>query len=189
MDPVIYLKGVLAPEMKSILQFMYLGQATFYRERMNDFVNIAKSLEIKEICKDVNCDVDDSSQDQSSNENMEPNIGISDQKDAIMNSSDEEGVVEHKEKKVISHINEAGLYPCSICDKQFSSKRSLKQHNKSAHEGIRFPCNDCDYKGSRKEHLVIHIQSVHEGIKYPCNFCDYQFNYPQDLMRHKKRKH
>ena len=33
-DPVIYLRGVLAPEMKSILQFMYLGQATFYQDRM-----------------------------------------------------------------------------------------------------------------------------------------------------------
>merc|ERR1712189_151204 len=63
-DPVIYLRGVLASEMKSILQFMYLGQATFFQERMNDFLNVAKSLAIKDISKDVNCDVDDS-QDQS----------------------------------------------------------------------------------------------------------------------------
>ena len=39
-DPVIYLKGVFAPEMKSILQFMYLGQATFYQDRMNDFLTL-----------------------------------------------------------------------------------------------------------------------------------------------------
>ena len=31
-DPVIYLRGIQAPEMKSILQFMYLGQATFYQD-------------------------------------------------------------------------------------------------------------------------------------------------------------
>ena len=31
-DPVIYLRGVLAQEMKSILQFMYLGQATFFKK-------------------------------------------------------------------------------------------------------------------------------------------------------------
>ena len=29
--PVIYLKGVFAQEMKSILQFMYLGQATIFK--------------------------------------------------------------------------------------------------------------------------------------------------------------
>ena len=53
-DPVIYLRGVHAPEMKSILQFMYLGQATLFQDRMNDFLNVGKSLEIKEISKDVN---------------------------------------------------------------------------------------------------------------------------------------
>ena len=37
-DPVIYLRGVLAPEMKSILQFICLGQATFYQDRMNEFL-------------------------------------------------------------------------------------------------------------------------------------------------------
>ena len=56
-DSVIYLRGVLSQEMKSILQFMYLGQATFYHDRMNEFLEVAKSLEIKEISKDV--DVDD----------------------------------------------------------------------------------------------------------------------------------
>ena len=55
-DPVIYLRGVHAQEMKSILQFMYLGQATFYQDRMNEFLNVAKSLEIKEISKDVDFD-------------------------------------------------------------------------------------------------------------------------------------
>ena len=61
---VIYLRGVLAQEMKSILQFMYLGQATFYHDRMNEFLNVAKSLEVKEISKDVECeDVEGSKND------------------------------------------------------------------------------------------------------------------------------
>ena len=55
-DSFIYLRGVEPQEMKSILQFMYLGQATFYQDRMNEFLEVAKSLEIKEISKDVECD-------------------------------------------------------------------------------------------------------------------------------------
>ena len=54
-DPVIYLGGILTPEMESILQFMYLGQATFFQDRMNEFLNVAKSLEIKEIRGHLNC--------------------------------------------------------------------------------------------------------------------------------------
>ena len=52
-NSVIYLRGVFAQEMKPILQFMYLGQATFYLARMNDFLDAAKCLEIKEISKDL----------------------------------------------------------------------------------------------------------------------------------------
>ena len=50
---VIYLRGIQHQEMESILEFMYLGVATFYQERMNEFLNVAKNLEIKEISKDV----------------------------------------------------------------------------------------------------------------------------------------
>ena len=53
---VIYLRGIQHQEMESILEFMYLGVATFYQERMNEFLNVAKNLEIKEISKDVELD-------------------------------------------------------------------------------------------------------------------------------------
>ena len=46
---VIYLRGIQHQEMESILEFMYLGVATFHRERTNEFLNVAKNLEIKEI--------------------------------------------------------------------------------------------------------------------------------------------
>ena len=39
-NPVIYLRGILSYEIESILQFIYLGQATFYQERMNEFLNL-----------------------------------------------------------------------------------------------------------------------------------------------------
>merc|ERR1712243_516066 len=70
---VVYLRGVLAPEMKSILQFMYLGQATLYQDRMNEFLNVAKSLEIKEIGKDVEPKTEEnSSQDNQENPEYVP---------------------------------------------------------------------------------------------------------------------
>ena len=50
---VIYLRGIQHQEMESILEFMYLGVATFYQERMNEFLNVAKNLDIKEIGKNV----------------------------------------------------------------------------------------------------------------------------------------
>ena len=55
-NSVIYLRGIQHQEMESILEFMYLGVATFYQERMNEFLNVAKNLEIKEVSNNVEFD-------------------------------------------------------------------------------------------------------------------------------------
>ena len=45
----MYLRGIQFSEMESIMQFIYLGEATFFEERMDEFLAVAKSLEIKEL--------------------------------------------------------------------------------------------------------------------------------------------
>ena len=52
-DTFIYLRDVDSKEMKSILQFMYLGQATFNQDRLKEFLDVTKSLKIKEISNTV----------------------------------------------------------------------------------------------------------------------------------------
>ena len=47
---IMYLRGIQYSEMESIMQFIYLGKTTFYEERMDEFLSVAKSLEIKELC-------------------------------------------------------------------------------------------------------------------------------------------
>ena len=47
----MYLRGIQHSEMESIIQFIYLGEATFYEERMDELLAVSKSLEIKELCK------------------------------------------------------------------------------------------------------------------------------------------
>ena len=44
---IMYLRGIQYSEMESIMQFIYLGEATFYEERMDEFIAVAKSLEIR----------------------------------------------------------------------------------------------------------------------------------------------
>ena len=181
-DPIIYLRGVLSSEMKSILQFMYLGQATFYQDRMNDFLNVAKSFEVKEISKDV--EVDDASQDHE-NEVIEPN----NEKQTNVNLSTIKGEMEHMNIKLVSYRNEAGQYPCDKCDKIFTSTSNLFRHIRIAHEGIKFSCDDCLYKATTRQHLLTHIQAVHKGLQFPCDLCDYKAKQKSHLYTHKKNKH
>ena len=50
--PVLYLRGIKYEEMESIIQFIYLGEAHFHEERINEFLLVAKNLEIKELYKE-----------------------------------------------------------------------------------------------------------------------------------------
>ena len=46
----MYLRGIQFCELESIMQFIYLGEATFFEERMDEFLVVARLLEIKELC-------------------------------------------------------------------------------------------------------------------------------------------
>ena len=168
---------------------MYLGQATFYQERMNDFLNVAKSLEIKEISKDVDCNVPDFSEDQEVDEEIAPNIENTHEESQKIRPANLEEEKEDMSSKVISKRNEADQYPCTKCDKKFSQRKNLFRHMRVEHEGIRLPCDDCNFKAKRKDDLNIHIQSVHEGKKFPCNLCDFKTTRVQRLKQHMKNKH
>ena len=43
-NPVIYLRGIQYSEMESIMQFIYLGKARLYEERMSEFLTVSKNL-------------------------------------------------------------------------------------------------------------------------------------------------
>ena len=47
-NPVLYLKGMRNEELKSILQFLYLGEARIPEERVNIFMKAAQDLELKD---------------------------------------------------------------------------------------------------------------------------------------------
>merc|ERR1712131_220953 len=100
-DSFIYLRGVEPQEMKSILQFMYLGQATFYHDRMNEFLDVAKSLEIKEISKDVEFDDVDSIRGQENDENNSQVDKENEKNDISFNS--DSYVVENRSNQYKSH--------------------------------------------------------------------------------------
>merc|ERR1712155_500166 len=49
--PVLYLRGIEYSVIESILQFIYLGEAKLYEEKMYEFLSSAKNLEIRELSK------------------------------------------------------------------------------------------------------------------------------------------
>ena len=212
-NQIMYLRGVQYSEMESIMQFIYLGEATFYEERMEEFLAVAKSLEIKELCLDGNETNDEpedkpspSDQVPSSTEKLIEQIEISDQSTENNPLCREEGFVSNNYKyeceqchklfarqtSLTQHIqsNHEGVrYACNQCANQFTHMRSLRKHIRSKHEGVKYECDQCDYQASFKSTLTIHIQSKHEGVKYACAQCDYQASLKGSLTSHIQSKH
>ena len=117
--PVLYLRGIQYSEIESILQFIYLGEAKFYEERMNEFLSVSKSLEIQELSKNVEID---QPQVDSSNQNKE---FVTEELDNVdhndFTEEDHESTLESDEIKVISReITKVGSkFQCPQCDNLF----------------------------------------------------------------------
>ena len=191
-NSVIYLRGILSHEIESILQFIYLGQATFYRDRMNEFLQVGKSLEIKEINSDirsfVNEEIDDTQVHQFEQMNEIPtNISVDTYPHQLRaNISPKQEIIMSNQRSKIQNDAE---FSCDQCDKKYGSQRALNVHYRSFHEGVKYPCDQCNYKGTQMGHLQQHIKSVHEGIKYSCEQCNDKFSYTQALRRQEQNVH
>ena len=183
--PVIYLRGIQYPEIESILQFIYLGEAKFNEERMNEFLSVSKNLEIQELSKSKKVDIDEV--DNPFNQNQEDITETVNEDHNI--STEEDSTTKSEpanEKEVISReITSVGSkFKCPQCDKLFSHNNTVHAHIRSVHEGIKYACNQCNYQATQQGHLKIHIQSKHEGVKYACNQCDKQFTKQSRLTIH-----
>ena len=162
-----------------MMQFIYLGEATFYEERMNEFLAVGKLLEIKELCNAETEEVENEEYDQISPSDPVTSIEEFDEPKVASNNDAEGGGV----------VSTNFKHKCDQCNKTFASSGSLCNHKKAVHQGVKYSCNQCDYQATLKGNLDIHIQSKHEGVKYSCNQCNYQATQKVSLSQHIQSKH
>ena len=166
---VVYLKGVYSSEMESIIQFIYLGEATFYDERMNHFLEAVKSLDIKELNKEVdeteefNNTVEDSVQANKMEDSEKRNRFDENQTADLDHHSIDK--IKHRTDKSTNVATLQNKNYCEQCDKSFTGLSGLFNHRKAVHEGVTYDCSQCDYKATLKANLKRHIKTNHEGIK------------------------
>ena len=173
---IMYLRGIQSTEMESIMQFIYLGEATLHEERMGEFLAVAKSLEIKELCN-TETETNDEPEDEPStgdpSETLDQQTVIS---DGLKMEAPQEG-----QRKVVKSVH--GNYECNQCDYQTIYKSHLKEHIQR-HDGIKYACYRCDSKLATQRALAKHVQAKHEGGGYACDQCDYVATTKAHLTRH-----
>ena len=199
--PLIYLRGIKYSEMESIMQFIYLGEATINQGRTNDFIFVANSLKITELSKSLDSATTLSEKNNYNKHNRETTNQIQDKNE--QHATDEksnfefdfgtvidvsEAIFESKAENT-SEIENEKMGKYKHCDKTFNSKSGLNYHISVNHKGRTFECNQCQKSYGYKQKLKEHIQSLHEGIKVTCNQCEKQFSQKKNLLHHIQAVH
>ena len=141
-NPLIYLRGIQYSEMESIMQFIYLGEARFYEERMSEFLMASKNLEIKDLSTGI--DMNDASKAESNDHEKNENDEDNDFKECATSSLDEGSANVDPQTQTIPIIANQSAnrnvtevicgdtkLKCQDCERVFSARGALWRHTKS----------------------------------------------------------
>ena len=182
--PLLYLRGIKQTELQAILKFMYFGETQIFEDRINDFISVAKDLEVKEISKKKDDEIETTEETQ----NIEAEEEVLNTEELVA-----EGTTLKTEKNIERTIarsrqrsiaNSEGSFSCDECEAKFTRADSLRTHKKSKHEGERFYCNKCEAAFTKASSLKTHKESKHAGVRYSCIECGYQATTPSSLTVH-----
>ena len=203
----IYMRGIQSYEIEPILQFIYLGQAKVSKDRLKEFLRVAKSLELKELSNDIgNSDVIEKEKIEETYKESEASKSplLKESETDINNESKKVEFDEREEldpaidlstsdmltgpvstTDINDHQQKESNHPflCAQCDLLYNDKTSLKRHMMAIHEGVKYPCDQCSYKAKHKHNLKDHKENVHDGIKISCDQCSRKFS-KNNLQKH-----
>ena len=91
-NSIIFLRGINYSEIESILQFIYLGKAIFPEERLNEVLNVARSLKIKVLSNEGM--VGNNVADIKNDEILPSNLATSPVKDEISSTDSHQVIIE-----------------------------------------------------------------------------------------------
>ena len=199
--PLLYLRGVKHNTLKSLLQFLYEGKTSLAKEDLNDLVEVAVDLEIKDFFKE-NTRKEKSEEKAVENKNIKQNKGRKKgrvRKNKTKPKIEEPTVNCNKCDHISNSVSAAKyhmrvkhsniLHQCQYCHKTFSDRSTLVKHQAALHEGVRYPCTQCHYKATQKGSLREHILAIHKGIRHQCPFCHQTCYSAGILKKHISRIH
>ena len=181
----IYLRGVSNTELRTVLQFLYLGEAVVPHERLTESISVAQDLAMPEILSKLQelKALELTIEDQMINVKEFPIDNFEE-----MDMNNEDPII--NVNAMVKEDNIEGI-PCDQCELKFKTKRTFQGHKASVHDKLRFGCQQCGKNFSRVHCLNKHVDSVHNDAapEYSCQKCDFQASAFEQLRRHAQSDH
>ena len=199
--PLIYMRGLTSEDLRTIIDFMYFGEANIFQENLESFLAIAEDLKLTGLTgltgsTEVFGKKTDNSLTRPNSCQM--NTQQIPEKETSMVKTEPKEVsftAETFQPKQSDHISRkrrrGGVIPnyasedLKEVDKKVKSMMELSSKFISNGKEKARICKVCGKEGERKA-IRDHIEVNHlEGISLPCNLCDKTFRSRQRMRKHK----
>ena len=197
--PLLYLKGVRITELKSLLDFIYLGKTKVDQKHVQSFLALGEELGVKGLVRSK--EIEDprlaSSEEITVEEAMNENFEIIDIKMEKVKKSDdvdtlidfEETVVEEVEnvdEVLQKFISEKQSMDVSVdCNDDSVNKtnyftmdadvdeqiQSFLKRAKNSEGKIGCQCSECNKYSKTKSNMRMHVETHLEGLSFACKYC------------------
>jgi len=212
--PLIYLRGSTRKHIQALMDFIYSGEAQVHRVELEEFMNLAKSLQVKGLVEE---DLIEESGSQLESKNVEHvKVGMIEKEaeygpeiyttateysenkdDTITDLAEKSSMNELSEKmgEIENDIFDTSCGGSNLLEENFSFKIE-NTPNKSSDEfkqkvskfvekiDLEYNCRACQYSSKRKDHVTEHAEKHIEGNNFECKFCDKTFNRSRILRKH-----
>ena len=161
-NSIVFLKGVSQINMDLILQFIYNGETAFPQDNLETFLDVARSLNIKEL-SDVGVN----------SKPLEPDdipiskdfMGTDNYNDNVVKEEIPTNYIGANDSLLNMTLPATALYFCDVCNKSFVKKADIAKHAKEVHDKPSiYACkkNNCNYVSTERSTLKSHLEA-HES--------------------------
>ena len=194
--PLLYIKGATKKNMKVLLNFIYSGETHVSQDDLEDFMTLAKSLEVKGLAADA-LDI----------EHFNKKLRDAELADIPMNPIDCKRILKGKDKKEANLTNngtqnEQPLVSSMMIDTsretqdspsiEDMSNRATREYDQKLSDLMAksescWKCKNCEYISKKRNHLEEHVQIHIKGYTFDCNTCKRLFNSRVSLRHHTRK--
>jgi hypothetical protein len=179
---LIYMKGVQASDLVSVVDFVYNGEANIFQEDLNNFLALAEELQLKGLEGEKGFQDEFNTESKnfliksfvpSKNPKVQHDVSLNDQVVTFIPPAENEmsvvAKIEHEsmilDEQILSIMEKTDVgWKCKMCGKTDKHKGHVKEHIESKHtEGVSHYCNYCGKVLKDRHSLRSHIGSNHRN--------------------------
>ena len=165
--PWIYLRGIDYEELKSIIEFIYLGASSLESSKVNEFFEIAADLEVSSITKSQESvrrlfNKETTQEEDKTEANDKDSTPLPPTLDEVNADSDEEMGQTESNSQEMSIVGDSFVdsYGVPVVDEE-DNKPKFELEPKSTRRTKSFNCNICSAKYASKGGVQLHIKLKH----------------------------